>query len=142
MNSAIKSLQMVRVALLASIVLYAVVGELVAQGKERPQNIVFFVFTALAVVMVIVSFMVRKMLIARAEAGIAAEAESSHALHRWRGGYMVSFAFSEAIALLGFVLRALGFTLSQVAPFYIVGFFLLLFFGPRRPTQEMPTVTS
>jgi hypothetical protein len=27
----------------------------------------------------------------------------------------------------------MGFTLSEVAPFYIVGFALILLFGPRRP---------
>jgi hypothetical protein len=40
---------------------------------------------------------------------------------------------SESIAIFGLVLRILGFSLSQVASFYISGFILLLFFGPRRP---------
>jgi hypothetical protein len=30
-------------------------------------------------------------------------------------------------------LRFMGFTLSEVAPFYVVGFALILLFGPRRP---------
>jgi hypothetical protein len=35
--------------------------------------------------------------------------------------------------MFGLVLRLIGFSLSQVASFYIAGFILLLFFGPRRP---------
>jgi F0F1-type ATP synthase membrane subunit c/vacuolar-type H+-ATPase subunit K len=38
----------------------------------------------------------------------------------------------ETLALFGFVLRFMGFTLSEVAPFYVVGFALMLLFGPRR----------
>jgi hypothetical protein len=54
-------------------------------------------------------------------------------LNRWRAGYIMTYALSEAIAMFGLVLRILGFSLSQVLSFYVAGFALLLFFGPRRP---------
>lgn len=136
MDSTFKSLRIVRLALLASIVLYAVLGEIFAPGNNAPHKVVFFAFTAIAVLMVLVSFIVRRLLIARVESEMKAAAGDQSMLHRWRGGYFVSFAFSEAIALLGFILRMLNFSLSQVAPFYIVGFFLLIFFSPRRPAQQ------
>jgi hypothetical protein len=142
MNSAIKSLKMIRVALLTSIVLYVVIGEVMPHAAVRPQNVFFMMFTGVAVVMVIAGFMVRRLMIAPAEKEVATSAQASVFLHRWRGGYIVTFAFSEAIALLGFVLRTLDFTLSQVAPFYIVGFALLVFFGPRYPAVEFPAATS
>jgi hypothetical protein len=48
-----------------------------------------------------------------------------------RLGQIMTFALSEAIALLGFVLRLVGFSLSQVAPFYLAGILLRPFFNPR-----------
>jgi hypothetical protein len=48
----------------------------------------------------------------------------------------MTYALSEAIAIFGLVLRLIGFSLSQVAYFYIAGFILLLFFGPRRPVGQ------
>jgi hypothetical protein len=39
----------------------------------------------------------------------------------------------EALALLGLVLRFMGFRFEQSLPFYVGGFILLFFFGPREP---------
>lgn len=142
MDSTIKSLQMVRAALLGSVLVYAAIGEFVPHGNEQPLKVLFFAFSGIAITMVLITFVVRRMFIAAAESGMAGPTPDPAILHRWRGGYMVSFAFSEAVALLGFALRLLGFTLSQVAPFYVVGFFLLVFFGPRRPPREFPAATS
>jgi hypothetical protein len=35
------------------------------------------------------------------------------------------------------MLRFLGFTLGQVAPFYVAGIGLLLYFNPRAPVNRM-----
>jgi hypothetical protein len=44
-----------------------------------------------------------------------------------------TYTLCEALALLGLVLRFLGFSFQQSLPFYIASFVLLLFFGPREP---------
>jgi hypothetical protein len=48
----------------------------------------------------------------------------------------MTYALSEAIAIFGLLLRFIGFSFSHVASFYVAGFILLLFFGPRRPVSQ------
>jgi hypothetical protein len=138
MDAAIKILQTVRFALMLSVVLYVFVGETVApNARTAPNSAFYFAITLVAIVMVGMIVVTRRLLVRRSEELLAAEPSDSAALMRWRAGYIVTYAMSEALALLGFVLRILGFTLSQVAPFYIAGFALMLFFGPRRPFNEI-----
>jgi len=67
---------------------------------------------------------------------LATRPNDAATLSRWRAGHIMTYALSEAIAIFGLVLRIIGFSLSQVASFYIAGFILLLFFGPRRPVAN------
>jgi F0F1-type ATP synthase membrane subunit c/vacuolar-type H+-ATPase subunit K len=80
---------------------------------------------------------VRRLFVLRAEVTLAAQPEDATALNRWRAGYIITYALCEAMALFGLVLRVLGFTLSEVTPFYLVGFVLILVFTPRRPPAEI-----
>ena len=91
----------------------------------------------MAVGMIAAIFLLRRVMVIRAERILAHNAEDSVSLNRWRAGYIVTFALSEAIALYGFVLRFLSFSLAQVMPFYVTGFVLLVFFRPRRPPNEL-----
>ncbi|HEV2717065.1 MAG TPA: hypothetical protein VGU64_17505, partial [Terriglobales bacterium] len=91
----------------------------------------------MAVGMIVAIFLLRRVMVIRAEQTLAQNAEDSASLYRWRAGYIVTFALCEAIALYGFVLRFLSFSLTQVMPFYVVGFVLLLFFRPRQPSNEI-----
>ena len=72
-----------------------------------------------------------------AESSLAGNPESATTLYRWRTGYMATYALSEAIVLYGVVLRFLGLSFSQVVPFFLAGFILMLFFGPRRPSNAI-----
>ena len=134
MEPARKTVQMIRIALLVSIALYVLVGERVGQQLAPDRNI-YFVLTLVAITTVGIIFAVWRLFVLRSEATLAAQPEDVVALNRWRSGYMIAYALCEAVALFGLVLRILGFTLSEVAPFYLVGFVLLLLFGPRRPSS-------
>ena len=138
MTSALKLLQIVRVAMLLSVILYVVVGELVAHPPSRPPDrMLFFALTFLAVAMVTGITVVRKLFIAPAAASLQMSDSDSDMLRRWRTGYIISFAIAECIAAYGVVLRLLGFTLSQVAPFYVATVILLLMLSPRHPSNEL-----
>ena len=138
MGPARKTVQMIRIALLVSIALYVFIGEHVGQSMvPAPNRNLYFVLTLVAITTVGMIFAVRRLFVLRSEATLAAQPEDTAALNRWRSGYMISYALSEAVALFGLVLRILGFTLSQVAPFYLGGFVLMLLLGPRRPSPEM-----
>jgi F0F1-type ATP synthase membrane subunit c/vacuolar-type H+-ATPase subunit K len=79
---------------------------------------------------------VRRLFILRAEATLISEPENAEALTRWRTGHLAIYALSESVALFGLVLRILGFNLSEVMPFYLAGFALILLFGPRSASSS------
>lgn len=138
MDAAVRIVQMIRIALMVSIVLYALVGEMVGGNPAAaPDNSIYFAVTFAAVITVGLMVGVRRIFVLKAESQLARQPEDQAALGRWRTGYILTYALSEMVALLGLGLRFLGFTLSHVATFYGVGLILMMFFGPRRPAHEI-----
>jgi hypothetical protein len=114
-----------------------VVGEKVGSIPKLNNPVVFYVLSLATVTIVGVILVVRRTLVIQSEASLAARPSDLPTLNRWRAGHIMTYALSDAIAVFGLVLRLMGFSLSQVAYFYISGFILLLFFGPRRPIREV-----
>ncbi len=135
MEPARKILQIVRIVMLVSIVCYAFIGERLGQSVAADRN-VYFAITLVAITTVGIIFAVRRLFILRAEATLASEPENADALTRWRTGHLAIYALSESVALFGLVLRILGFNLSEVMPFYLAGFALILLFGPRSASSN------
>ena len=61
--------------------------------------------------------------------------EDGLSLNHWRAGYVATYALCEILALFGLVLRFRGSELQQSALFYVGGFVLIAFFGPRLPAK-------
>jgi hypothetical protein len=139
MESAIKVVRAIQIGLLVSVVVYVVVGERVGSIPRLNDPVVFYVLSLATITIVGVILVVRRTLVLQSAAALAARPNDLATLNRWRAGHIMTYALSEAIAVFGFVLRIMGFTLSQVAYFYIAGFILLLFFGPRRPVRQEVT---
>lgn len=138
MESSIKVVRIIRFALVVSIVLYALMGEYVARPLAHPPDaMLFYALTGLAVVMVVLIAVVRRLAVVRAEEILSSRPADAAALGRWRAGYLVTYVLCEAVGLYGLVLRFLGFTLAQVAPFYVASIALMLFFSPRPPSREL-----
>ena len=135
MEPARKKLRIMRVFMLASIVCYGFLGERVGKIAAAPNRNLYFAITLVAITTVGMIFAVRRLFVLRSEEELASQPEDMAALRRWRTGYVAIYALSESEALFGLVLRILGFTLSEVAPFYLAGFALMLVFGPRRPIE-------
>lgn len=142
MNSSVRYVRTVHTLLLCSIALYVLVGEEVIRTHPRvaPGASMYYIFTIAGVAMVLSTFAVRMLLVKKTESGLAQDPADPALLHRWRGGYIVSYAFSEIVAVFGFVLRLLGFTLSQVASFYVAGLLLLLFMRPWKQSSGIATL--
>ena len=137
MEPARKLLQVVRGGLLTSIAIYVFMGERLSPNLAAvPDRNVYFAITLVAITTVGMIFAVRRAFVLRAEATLAAQPGDEAAINRWRTGYIIVYALCETVALFGFVLRFLGFTLAQVLPFYVVGFVLMLLFAPRIPSTE------
>jgi hypothetical protein len=137
MDSSLKLLRAVRLFLLASIVLYAVIAERFGPAPKAQAPLLFYVITAVAISLIATMFAIRRGRLARLERVLSSDQEDIAALNPWRATYILIFMACEAIALYGLVLRFLGSTFMQVAPFYIAGFVLMLYFAPHRPTNAL-----
>lgn len=135
MRGTIKTLRAVQWAMLGSILLYAVVGEVVGSGARAVDPSLSYVFTTAGVAIVGVIFVVRRTLVLRSAESLAAHPDDSLSLNHWKSGYLATYGLCEALALFGLVLRFMGFNFQQSLPFYIGGFVMLSFFGPREPVS-------
>jgi F0F1-type ATP synthase membrane subunit c/vacuolar-type H+-ATPase subunit K len=133
MSRAVKTLRAVQWAMLASILLYGVVGEVVGPAARAVDPALSYLFTTLGVAIVGIIFVVRRTLVLRAAESLASQPEDLLSLNHWRTGYLATYALCEALALFGLIQRFLGSTLQQSVPYYISGFVLLFFFRPRQP---------
>jgi len=133
MRGTIRILRPVQWALLGSILLYAAVGELAGPGAAAPNPSLTYALTTAAVAIVGAIFVVRRTLVFRSAQDLASHPEDSVILSHWKSGYIVTYALCEALALLGLVLRFSGANFQQSLPYYLGGFVLLAFFGPRAP---------
>lgn len=125
-------MQMVRFALLVCIALYAFIVKMLP-STGTPNLLVFRVMLLLVVVLVGTLFAFRRMMVKPAELALANQPDDPSAIARWRMGYLITYVLSEAIATYGVMLHFMGFTLVQVAPFFVAGFVLIVFYSPRIP---------
>ena len=123
--------------MLVSIGLYAFIAKDHGPTPKEVSLIFVCMMAALAAGMIAATLVVRRVLVKPAESTLAANPENAAALHRWRTGYIATYALSEAVVLYGVVLRFMGLSFSQVIPFFVAGFVLTLFFAPRRPTNAI-----
>jgi hypothetical protein len=133
MENAIKIVRLIQIAMLLSVGMFVVAGEMVGSIPKLSNPTLFYALSLATITIVGVILVVRRTLVLQSAVTLATRPNDLATLNRWRAGYVMTYALSEAIAMFGLVLRLIGFTLSQVASFYIAGFILLLFFGPRRP---------
>lgn len=123
--------------MLVSIVLYVVIGEKVALHPPAPNLTLFYAISFVSISTVGAIFVVRRTLVMQSEGILRDRPDDAASLARWKAGHIVTFALCETLALFGLVLRLMGFGLSQVWPFYLGGFVLMLFFAPRTPQAEI-----
>ena len=139
MTRALSILRAVQWAMLASIVLYVLVGQLAGPVTRALDPSVSYLFATLGVAIVGIIFVVRRTLVFRAEASLATQPEDILSLNQWRTGYVATYALCEALALFGLILRFVGGNLQQAMPYYLGGFVLLFFFRPHQPQTESST---
>ena len=140
-----KKLRLVWLALLVSIVLYVTVAEMVKPenvGSVFDSRIVHGALIALAVLLVGVAVVLRQRKVRPFEEEVrsgrvstegALSPEQTSQVGRWQGGHLASWIMCEAVALFGFVLRFLGGTRLEAAPFYAVAVLLMVVWMPKKP---------
>jgi len=130
MESTRRFIQTVRFILLGAIVIYGLIV-LRLPSSATPKPVVLQAITVLAASLVVLLFVMRRIQVRPAEAILEKQPQDAKALARWRQGHLVTYILSLSIAFYGLVLHFLGFSVSQVAPFFIVGAVLILFLRPR-----------
>jgi len=138
MKGTLRTLRTLQWVMLGSILLYAVVGEVLGSGARAADPSLGYVFTTAGVAIVGVIFVVRRTLVLRSAESLAAHPDDSLSLSHWKTGYVATYALCEGLALFGLILRFMGCNFQQSLPFYIGGFVLLFFFGPREPGPREP----
>ena len=132
MGPAVKTVRLIQIAMLVSVGIYAVVGEVAGRHLNTNATVIYAIsFASISVVGAIL--VVRKTMVLQSETELKAKPDDPVILARWKTGYFVTYALCEALALFGLVLRMLGFSLNQVWPYYAGSFVLLLLFWPRSP---------
>lgn len=136
MPRVLKTLRAVQWSMLASILCYAILGEVIRPGRRAVDPTLNYVFSTLSVAIVGVIFVLRRTLVLRAAESLASHRDDSLSLNHWRTGYLATYVLCEALALFGLVLRFMGSNFQQSVPFYIGGFTLLFFFRAREPVTS------
>jgi hypothetical protein len=135
MKGTVRRLRALQLAMLGSILLYAVLGEVLGSRTRVVDPSLSYVFTTAGVAIVGVIFVVRRTLVLRSAESLASHPDDSLSLSHWKSGYVTTYALCEGLALFGWILRLMGCSFQQSLPFYIGGFVLLFFFGPREPVS-------
>lgn len=136
---ALKMLRSVQLAMLGSILLYAILAGFIHPAMTQLDPGVSYLFTTLGVAVVGVIFVVRRTLVFRTEKSLATHPDDIVSLNHWKTGYIATYALCEALALFGLVERFLGANVQQSVPYYIGGFALMFFFRPHAPELTAST---
>jgi hypothetical protein len=135
MKTALRTVRLVQIAMLISVGILAVVGQVVhAPFAANPT--VLYAASVASISVVGVLLVVRRTLVLQSEAQLREKPGDAVALSRWRMGYIVIYALCETLAAFGLVLRLVGFSIDHVWPYYAGGFVLLLLIWPRMPRPE------
>jgi hypothetical protein len=135
MSKTLRTLRAVQWSMLASILVYIVLGELSGPRVRGVDPGLSYLFSTLAVGIVGTIFVVRRTLVQRAAVSLAAHPDDSLSLGHWSTGYLITYALCEALALFGLVLRFRGSPMQHSLLFYVGGFALLFLFRPREPVS-------
>ena len=136
MKLALRTVRLVQIAMLVSVGIYAVLGEVVRPPYTAPQSFLYAASVA-SIALVGAILVVRRTLVLQSEIELRQKPDDPITLSRWRAGYVVTYALCEALALFGLTLRLVGFSLNNVWPYYAGGFILMLLFWPKLPKAEM-----
>jgi hypothetical protein len=136
---AVRLVRQVQIALLVSIALCAVAGEMLA-GKlaHDPANTLFHALSFISISLVGATVVVRRTLVLPSEALLKERSDDNVAVAQWRTGYLFLYALCEVLGVFGLILRMTGFTLGNVWGFYLGGFLLLLLYSPRHAPLGAP----
>ena len=136
MNQALKLVQTIHAAMLGSIALEAVIGEIAGPGPRSIHPALSCALATMSVAVVGTVFVVRKTLALPSELALAQKSGDAVAQQQWKTSYLATYVLCESLGIFGVMLRFLGASFVQSLPFYLSGFVMLFFFAPRDPSAN------
>ena len=136
MKGTVRMLRIARWTMLGSVLLYAVIGEVIRKGARAADPSLSYGFSTASVAIVGLIFVVRRTLVLRSWETLASHPDDPVTLRYWKSGYIATYALCEALALFGLIQRFMGFNLQQSLPYYLGGVVLLFFFEAREPLSS------
>ena len=136
METALRTLRLIQVAFILSVVVYMVIGEMAGSHPAESNPTIGLAMAVFAASTVGIVVIVRRVMLVPAGAVLTSNPNDGSGIARWRAANIVVLALCESIGLYGFVLRFLGFTLAQTMPFYLAAILMMLYFGPKRPLAQ------
>src|SRR3984893_17620978 len=97
MNKTLQTLRVLQWAMLSSIVLYGIVGEVAGPPTRGVDQSLSYLFATLSVAIVGAILVVRRTLVLRAAASLATDAEDRVSLRHWSTGFIITYALYEAL---------------------------------------------
>lgn len=139
MKSALKKMRLIQWALLLSIVLFALITELLHEDRGSSEwNWQHWLLVGYVAYAVFIAMRFRQRLFKRAVESLRNCQGDDKAARSWQAGNIISFLIAENIGLGGLVIRfVLHGTLWQASLFYAAGISLLLLWTPRMPTGNV-----
>jgi hypothetical protein len=135
---AARLVRQIQIAMLASIALYAIAGEMLTRKSvQDPSNTLFHALSFISISLAGATAVVRRTLVLPSEAALKERSDDKLFVARWKTGYIVLYVLCDVLGLFGLILRMAGFSLANVWGFYLGGFVLLLVFSPRTPPSEI-----
>lgn len=135
LSDSVRSARVLHIVFVVSVPFYVTIGELVGKLADVDISVIFPALLVVGSVQAIAVFFLRSRLIGPAAEALRLRPDDTGEITRWMMANFASFALCEAIGLFGFVVRILGGTLEQAAPFYALSFFLLVALYPRNPVD-------
>jgi hypothetical protein len=137
MEPAVRLVRQVQIAMLVSVALFAVAGEILVRTLNRyPADTLFHALSFISITLVGATVVIRRTLVQPSEIRLRDRPDDSATVARWRNCYLFLYALCALLGLFGLMLRLDGFTLANVWGFYLGGFLLLLLYSAARPCAE------
>ena len=137
--------QIVFLAMMASVLLYLVVGVVLRTSGGRGEGAgadgaLVYVFYGLAAGLIALILLIRRRLIPSTKAFQNSQSSLSELLVKYRTGYIVALALGESVGVLGLVLSLLSGSLTHLFRFCVVSIVLVVTAYPRKITRDRNTM--
>jgi hypothetical protein len=131
-QAARRNLRVIHSVFLIAAVAVVFVGEAVGPSEAEDVALFKLFLAAVAILDVALLFLfLRPRWLHAAAKELSRDPASPQGLGDWMKAHFISYVISATILLFGLVLRVLGGSLVDVAPFYLAGGLLLVILAPR-----------